>query len=229
VKTVIKTIDRAIKRLYNIDLKFKAENFVLRDDEPIVIDGEEEDPTKVRSGQMHAALLVKTEGENAQELSVGIFLSHAMRDILASINHWDVGSWNHSQVSAFVAAAEEISHFNYLLFHSSRGRKVSQLELELQADVDKFLLVFFSVIKGRETTGAFFERLYDQLFLHFRLREGLSREQRERYENANTFAKAFVLKFRPLLKQKSSYSQALQLARHFYRVNCAEKISLSQK
>jgi hypothetical protein len=227
---VIKIVDRALKRLYNIDPKFKAENFLLQTEDSEVEESDgDTNSFSVPSGRMHAALLVRADLGNTNDFSLAIYLSHALREKLKSISHWDVGSWDHQQVSAFVTLTEEISHFNYLLFHSLRGRKVSQLELELQADVDKFLIVFFATIKGREVTGAFFERLYDQLFLHFRLRDELTPQQRERYENANAVAKSFVLKFRPLLKKKNLYEKALQLARKFYRVDCPEKISLARR
>jgi hypothetical protein len=224
VKKIISKIDRAVKRLYNIDFKFKAENFLLHEDaDPEVNDG------LVESGKMDAALVLKTMSEKPADVSLGIFLNSALRDILPSLKGWHVEKWNHEQVSAFITTSEEISHFNYFLFPTLRKRKVSQLELELQGDVDKFFLMFFALARGKKASPEMFDLLYEQLFMHFRLKEGLSEEQQERYRDANNFAKAFILKCRPLLIDRTKFSQAIENARKFYRLDNAGKISWSVK
>ena len=82
-------------------------------------------------------------------------------------------------LDAFCAVAEGGSHFVYFTFCGAQmERPVSQFELELQAEIDKYLLL--------RTTHASDELLH-RLFERFELDETLSSEQRERYRLATEF------------------------------------------
>src|SRR5205823_14442801 len=128
----------------------------------------------------------------------------------------------------FSVAAEEVSHFQYLLFHATSGRSVSQFELELQGEIDKFLLTFFAVSSGGKFDEQLFGTLFEQFFYHFHLAESLTQEQRVRYMEANHVAKRFIRRCGKLLALEGGRrDRAFSLLRRFYRVDSAEKLSLA--
>lgn len=215
MKAVIRKMDRAIKRLYNLDHRLGAEAFLISQ------------PMLPEAGQ--GAFYVQSQSDD--ELQVGIFLDPKVRSDLNSLRKWNPSQWKMSQLGAFAVAAEEVSHFNYFIHHQSMGRAVSQLELELQGEIDKFLLTLFSghsVLK-EPAFGEKFEQLLDQFFERYRLAESLSVEQKARYEEASQLAKRFLLKHREQIANPSQRDTAFRLLRRFYRLNLSDKLSLTHR
>lgn len=208
-------MDRAIKRLYNLEHPLGAEAFLITK------------PILPAAGQ--GAFFIQARQDD--ELEVGIFLDSEVRVHLSHLRRWNPSHWDLPKLGAFAIAAEEVSHFNYFLHHRSMGRAVSQLELELQGEIDKFLLTLFSghsVLKGPEL-AAKFETLLDQFFQHYQLVESLDAEQKARYEHASQLAKRFLLKYRDALLNPSKRETAFRLLRRFYRLNLSEKLSLTHR
>ena len=72
------------------------------------------------------------------------------------------------------------------LLRAQRRARVTELELELQGEVDKYLTAVF--LLSLQNEGAVSPRLRALLFRHYRLREGLSPERAERYRTASGLA-----------------------------------------
>lgn len=215
MRPVVRKIDQALKRLYRIDATHRAEDYLIK--KPV------DATTGVGNAELQGALFVRPGG--AKSLRLGIYLSEGVRRRLVSFRRWPDAVWTRDQLDAFTVAVEEVSHFNYLLFHAAAGRPVSQLELEVQGEVDKFLVTFFSVLAGRAYDRTTFDVLIEQLFYRFRLAESLSPEQRERYEAANALARRFVLKWRAEMDEGKGREAAFRLLRRFYRLGPAERMS----
>ncbi len=98
-------------------------------------------------------------------------------------------------LDVFCQVAEGVSHFVYLVERSRRGLPTTQLELELQAEVDKFVVVAGSIAASRPsrtlaptTTRALRDRLFgDVRFLHPE-----DTEPGARYRLANSLAARFT-------------------------------------
>jgi hypothetical protein len=223
MKSAVRKIDRALKNLYNLEMNYRAEEFLVEDDAPFLT-------TRVGSAEegFRGALLVQSHPTRGLErgLSIGIYLNEPVKRELGNFPRAWRGQWSGAQLSAFAVAAEEVSHFNYLLFHAQGGRSLSQFELELQGEIDKFVLTFFARVQSGEKPPVIFESLFEQLFVRFRLAENLTEEQRDRYLEASNFAKSFVLRCQKYLGSPSGYERAFRLLRHFYRLNTSEKVSL---
>lgn len=206
MKKAIQSIDRALIDLYAIDSPHQAQNFLM----------------PPSSEHAAGALLVATN-PNPEEVAVGIVLHP---DIAAQLTHFEdrIGcEWSREQAQALAVATEEVSHFRYLVFHAASHRPISELEMEFQAEVDKFLVLYFS--QG-DRTAAFFEELYDLLFETFRLVENLGPVRTERYAEANRHAKRFIAKIRVSLTKNPSEFELLGYLRTFYRMTREEKLSL---
>ncbi|MBY0370058.1 hypothetical protein K2X33_05190 [bacterium] len=210
---VLSEIERALKRLYNLDSSLQVQDFLVQ--KPL--------PGTIAPG----ALYVCTPDQASDDLNIGVFLHSNILEQLALPSG---ESWSGPQLAAFGVAAEEISHFHYIAHHAPQGRGISQLELELQGDIDRFLLTFFAQLSSSgQTEPEVFEPLFEKLFESFTLVERLTSEQKERYLEANRVAKAFLNKNASDLKDRRKHPRFLKLAREFYRRGLADKINQSTR
>lgn len=85
---------------------------------------------------------------------------------------------------ALCAAVEGVSHFLLLVERARRGEPVRMLELEAQAEVDKYLCASLHTAEAPEAWR-------ERLFREARLAPGLSGEEHERYTEAARLADAW--------------------------------------
>jgi hypothetical protein len=114
--------------------------------------------------------------------------------------------------------AEGVSHFVYVANRARQELPSTQLELELQAEVDKFvLLVLEQVPYDRGEAFEVHSRLFERVsYLH-----DAGTELGDRYRTANDLAARFV---RRLMARRDHCTHAT--LRRFYRAGQAEKIRL---
>jgi hypothetical protein len=119
---------------------------------------------------------------------------------------------------AWLQLAEGVSHFVYVANRARQELPATQLELELQAEVDKFvLLVLERVPFPRDEALEVHSRLFERVsYLH-----EPGTELGDRYRTANDLAARFVRRL--IVRQGDATHAAL---RRFYRAGQAEKIRL---
>jgi hypothetical protein len=116
---------------------------------------------------------------------------------------------------------EGVSHFNCVVWKASQDRNVSLLELELQAEIDKFVsTVLIALGQGRSDLLG---RLHGWLFEEISFRDDLDAEQRDRYRAANDYAARFCHALRTHLVRDAE--TVLPELRRFYRLPVSDKIS----
>lgn len=121
----------------------------------------------------------------------------------------------------FWVALEGVSHFLYLVYNANYDRPVSQLEMELQAEVDKF--VSATAVLGLEKDRAFMQQIWSLLFYEPKFQERLEKIELERYQKANYYASQYCLNLMKMQHYtKSTFQNEL---RRFYRLNQNAKIS----
>jgi hypothetical protein len=113
---------------------------------------------------------------------------------------------------------EGVSHFVYVAERVRTALPTTQLELELQAEVDKFVLLGLEPGKDRESVRVLHERLYENG--HFLDASGT--EAGERYRLANDLAARLGAR---LLGRGPGETRAL--LRRFYRAGQTDKIALA--
>src|SRR5207245_9142186 len=130
----------------------------------------------------HVALLLREHGE---ELHVALFLDDS---VLAQLGRAAADPWTQERLSAFCAAAEGVSLFLYVAHRARQGGQVSQLELEAQGEIDKYLAVLMQLwATGRRSAS---RELRRRLFERSVLRPGLSAPELDRYRLASALAAA---------------------------------------
>lgn len=119
---------------------------------------------------------------------------------------------------AYLQLCEGVSHFVYLAERVRVGLPATQLELELQAEVDKFvLLAFGGGGDGNVDTRRLHRRLYGNVtYLH-----PPGTEQGERYRLANELAARLAAR---LLERGAG--EAREILRRFYRAGQTGKIEV---
>ena len=116
---------------------------------------------------------------------------------------------------------EGLSHFNYVAWRASRDRSVTLLELELQAEVDKFVSTMQLAREKGDTE--LMRGLHARLFDNPRFHDHLSRRQLERYRAASEYAARFCQALVPRLR--GCGEDLLPELRRFYRMSLGDKIS----
>lgn len=119
---------------------------------------------------------------------------------------------------AWLQWAEGVSHFVYIANRARQELPSTQLELELQAEVDKFVLLVLEQLPYDR--GEAFE-VHARLFERVRFLHDPGTELGDRYRTANDLAARFV-------RRLMSYGPTITHAtlRRFYRAGQAEKIRL---
>jgi hypothetical protein len=165
---------------------------------------------RVGSSEMREQVLVQQEGD---ALDVVVLLPHA------SIEAFLSGGAT-LDLDAYLEAVEGISHFIHLADRARTELPTTLLELELQAEVDKFALLAGEP-QNQNTLElvSLHRRLYEQVrFLH-----ASSTELGQRYRFANGLAARL---WSQLIRQGPRTGQRGVLKR-FYRASQAEKIHMA--
>ena len=217
-RRLVRDIQRHLSAIYRIDTAEEAADFLL--DEGGRARLAERGSYPADDGEL---LLL----EEADDLWMGVYLPEHVRDPLARLNPYR--RLDDANLAPFLTVVEETSHFLYLVWNLRHGRPVTRLELELQAEVDKFATgALLLAGQRRAHEGALGQRdLTRILFKDWSLAEGLDEEEAGRYRAASRLAALYC---RGL---ESSYLPAhgparidsmLQDLRRFYRRRCDAKI-----
>ncbi|MGH7293652.1 MAG: hypothetical protein ACRELB_01905 [Polyangiaceae bacterium] len=121
---------------------------------------------------------------------------------------------------------EGVSHFVYVVERARVGREATQLELELQAEVDKWVVLAASMRErfdeGR--SAALRARLYE----HVVYDHGAATETGERYRVANDVAHRFVRRLERRYLGTARIHEMRAELRNFYHVGQEEKLRLGR-
>ncbi|MGH8224127.1 MAG: hypothetical protein ACREQZ_14255, partial [Woeseiaceae bacterium] len=171
-----------------------------------------------------AALIPNTEetvfvSESDESLDLCLYLD---RELLARLEDENpIEQLRASRIRDVWTVLEGISHFNYLVWSARQDRKVTLMELEIQAEVDKFVSTW--MLAQRQTGCDFAHLLHGWLFEEISFNPALDSSQRERYQLANSYAGRFCHGLRRRLHGDSE--PVLRELRRFYRLTQTEKIS----
>jgi len=150
-------------------------------------------------------------------MAVSVYLDRALLSRLEQQNPID--GLKPGLIADLSTVLEGISHFNYLVWSANQDRSVTLLELELQAEVDKFVTTMLMALDQNEYELA--RELHRWLFDEVSYQPLLDHDERERYETANDYAARFCHR----ILQRIGEDSCLQELRDFYRLSQAEKIS----
>jgi hypothetical protein len=116
---------------------------------------------------------------------------------------------------------EGVSHFVYLADRASRDRATTQLELELQAEVDKYVVLAAS-LEGFDASMS--RRLRGQLYERVVYVDGPATVEGERYRVANDHARRFTGRLEREYVAGARYSELRAELRRFFHMSQSDKL-----
>ncbi len=198
-------VQRRLESLYALEAQAPVTDFLLSEEEAAAYPG---------GG---SRTLVTQVGDG---VALGVVLEGGTLTLLAGAD--PRVRLDHGNLGAFCTLTEEVSHFVYLHFCARTSRSVTQLELELQAEVDKYLTAVFLLCLQNE--GVLSRRLRDLLFRRYRLAAPLTPEQAERYRAASALAHRYCSYLESAYLRRSQLADLAREARRFYRKGQREKL-----
>lgn len=203
------SILQQIDRIYGLDLDLDIDEFVISREAGHRLAGDSAPPS---------ALLVHEEEPG--EIQLGLYIGE---ETLSRLSDSDpTARLTSENFASFCTVTEEVSHFAYLTWNAAQGRSVTQLELELQAEVDKFITT--ALLLARQNRGLVPVDLLDRLFSDFQLRDDLDPGRRERYEAASAFARSYCASLVRRFIRPARLAEMLVELRRFYRLSQPGKI-----
>ena len=157
--------------------------------------------------------------EDEHGVALSLYLDEALLDRLQADD--PAAALSAGLLDDLCKVIEGLSHFNYVAWRASRDRPVTLLELELQAEVDKFVSTMQLAREKRDTE--LMNGLHGRLFDNPRFHDHLSRRQLERYRAASEYAARFCQALVPRLREWGG--DVLPELRRFYRMSLGDKIS----
>lgn len=210
---ILREMQALLARLYDAPVEHDVEDFLVRDPRRLAELAGEGAP-----GETDEQVFVVEEGGNVH---VGLFVAP---EVIGRLEKSDpLGRLDDDNLPDYCTALEGVSHFHYLMWNLTRGRNVSLLELELQADVDKYASALTLITQQRN--GLFPASLHTRLFHRVRYLPQLSADSRRRYEEANRHAARFCRSLQERFFGRRSRPEAfVSEVRRFFRCGHQEKL-----
>ena len=138
------------------------------------------------------------------------------------IRHDPLDSLGQHNVQEFCQVLEGISHFLYLVWNATYDRSVTLLEMELQAEVDKYIMLLECLERqsGSPVPGQLSRLLFEANVYH----EDLSHEEHRRYRQASAYAMRYCRELEKRFLSGGSRDALLQELRRFYRLTKQGKL-----
>jgi len=208
---LINNIQAKIESLYGIKLGEQAQDYLIETDELMSLIQVNQNTSIPKE------LFLVNPNPKDDTLEVALFFDPELKKNLDANNPME--SLSQKNISDFCALIEGISHFVYYIHKASLSYNVTQLELELQAEIDKFLLLAL-LVEGQPVS---YEVWLDMLFADYYLNANLSAEQSERYVAATMLARKYCFNLAQNIKTRDLKKLFAEI-RKFYPLNQEEKI-----
>jgi len=208
---LLSRLQELIGGIYDVRVAYDVYDFLVTDRGRL--------PRAPHSGVADEELIV-AQSADGSEVSLSLYLDPALlerlscADPLVELHGGNVADW--------WTALEGVSHFLYLAWNAGHDKPVSLLELEMQAEVDKYVASYW--LMRRQYPGHFPAELRRVLFERTRIDPRLSRERRRLYGEANCYAARFCRRLEGRLTDAvHGEREVLAELRRFYRLSNARK------
>lgn len=202
-------LQQSLQGIYELELDHQVNDF-------LVTRNAELDPSCIQDDMVRETLLVSQEND---DLLLSLFLHESVVKNLNSDG--GVFHLHDENLEDFCIALEGISHFIYVVWNAGFRRRITRLEMEIQAEVDKFI-VLSKLLHGHKSQirpGHLRRVLFDTV----RYSPQLDAAERVRYRDANNFAAKYCwyLESNRYLEQEQGL---LREIRRFYRLDLRGKL-----
>ncbi len=163
--------------------------------------------------------------QNVDDLEITLYIDDSILDALTTCDPYK--HLDERNLNPFLVALEGVSHFQYLVWNAEHSKQVTQLEMELQAEVDKYVTasMFFDVQGSGPGNAAFHESMFNAVSFA----DGPEMETGQRYRAANHFAGKYCQRLSHRYPAQHREPSFINELRRFYRLPQNEKIRLIEK
>ena len=212
---------RQLERIYEIEIPHSVDDFLFTDPEVLKnLQGHDEFDESV----VEERLLVVQDGDH---VDVALYVDS---EVVNRLTQDDPGSCLHDgNLADYCTAMEGVSHFLYLIWNAGYERGVSRMELEMQAEIDKY--VSTAVLFGQQASGRVPSSLHRWLFENPEFDSSLDRVSMERYRDANYYASIYCARLEKRYLRRDGQVGLFNDLRRLYRltnrakINCAVEIA----
>jgi hypothetical protein len=198
-----------ISEFYALDLPYRVDDFLTTDaDLARALDG--------GGRQVDEKLLI---AENDGEAEVCLYLEEQLLERLQSND--PLQRLRADNLEDFWTAFEGVSHFTYYAWNAQREKAVTLLEMELQAEVDKFVATTLLLLRQGNPDA---RRLHHWLFELPRLDRRLDGDELDRYRDANRYAAKYCHRLAAARERSPEHEPIQAELRRFYRLSQTSKI-----
>jgi hypothetical protein len=160
--------------------------------------------------------------EHGDTLSLALYIDARVLERLAKLDPF--AALTQHNLADYLTAAEGVSHFVYVAWNAGFDKPVTLLELELQAEVDKYVLGAW--LLREQGAGRFPRELHRALFERTRIDPAAAGERANLYHQASSYAGRFCRRVAARLAQgtRGATRDLLSELRRFYRWENARKL-----
>jgi hypothetical protein len=205
--SVLARVQRGLEELYRVDTGVAIDDFVI------------DEAMRARVGPARRPREQLLVCEDDGEMAVALFVDAALVANLA--RHDPARRLDDANLGDFLLAIEGVSHFIYAIRCARAERPVTQLELELQAEVDKYVTCVLVADAAPVVSSAIRRRL----FVDFAFAPDLDGDEVARYRAANDNAHRYATWLEATFLAPRRIPEMLAELRTFYRRGLADKLA----
>ena len=212
---ILRQLQQLIGSIYDVSIAHDVYDFLVTDRGRL--------PASVRGRASAEDLIVEQPVPSAEEAAISLYLDP---DLLERLRREDPMVRLHDgNVADCWTALEGVSHFLYLAWHAGHDRPVSILELEMQAEVDKYVASYW--LLRRQLPSRFPAELRRILFERTRVDPRLAEGREDLYREASRYAEKFCRRLEQSLRRSGhgTEGEVLSELRRFYRLSNARKLA----
>ena len=211
---VLRDLQLLLGRLYDVDLDHDVYDFLVTDRRALA--GVE--PANDSRGSEEELLLA----EMPEGAGVALYLDPVLLSRLEGAD--PCGELAEHNLADYCTALEGVSHFVYSTWRLERDLPVSLLELETQAEVDKYAITVF--LLADQQGGGYPSQVHARLFDRVSFDARLEADQYDRYRTAHRCAAHYCrrLEHRFVTRGQARIEALVRELRKFYRLKSAAKL-----
>jgi len=210
--TILSRLQSGLEGLYRVQTEVSVEGFLI----------DEEARQRANPARTPREQVLVRQGDSSEHVDIGLFLDPSA---LANLERHDPAlRLDDANFADFCVAVEGVSHFVYLALCASGDRAVSAMELELQAEVDKFVccaLLMGGAARSPRRMAGLRRRLYHDV----EFAQDLDVDEHDRYRAANAAAGRYAATLDGRYVAPDRVLAMLEELRWFYRQGLDGKLA----
>ena len=214
---ILRQIQQLIGTIYDVSVTHDVYDFLVTNREQL--------PLAARDSASDEELIV---AEGDETVGVSLYLDPALLERLRQSN--PLVRLDETNVADYWTALEGVSHFLYFAWNAGHDKSVTLLELELQAEIDKYVASY--LLLKRQFPERFPAELLHVLFERTRIDSQLARGRENLYRAATRHAEKFCRRLAGSLRDARSAGARTEMEggmlaelRRFYRLTDARKLA----